>query len=350
MKRLMMVLLMILGLVALAFTCASGERASDPDVPVSGNDESPRCFMRPSSRDGVDEFLSIFGETRGDGLLRGADFSPETCFNVTPERVASETDIRIFQFSKTAASFALVDGEVYEICRWFGGSGFFDAFPWDYDGDGQTDLLIASSWGSGLHRAELSVFNRATKEMTVLYDTTEDGLCYRGTYELCFSNTVITNPYHGNGIIAVGVDCVESVITGNDDEPCYFVNRGSYGAIQLWMDMPVFRSTSQIVGQWQLCARTDCTKTMDVLADGPDHCSVFYEFRDDGTYHYHCDTWLGSERSEDRTGTYAVCGNWLMLDNAETIWTDVSDDGLALYYTRYETLIDTFVPVTHHYE
>ena len=38
------------------------------------------------------------------------------------------------------------------------------------------------------------------------------------------------------------------------------------------------------------------------------------------------------------------------LDNAETIWTDVSDDGLALYYTRYETLIDTLVPVIHHYE
>lgn len=74
--------------------------------------------------------------------------------------------------------------------------------------------------------------------------------------------------------------------------------------------------------------------------------SVYYEFHDDGTYHYHCDAWFGRERSDDRTGTYVVCGNWLVLDNAETIWTVVSDDGLALDYTQYETLIDTFVPVT----
>ena len=341
MKRLMLVWVTILCLAVPAFACAAGESPSDPDMPVSGNGESRRYFMRPSSRDGVDAFLSIIGKIREDGLLHGADFSPETCYNVTPERVTAETDIRIFRYSETAASYALVDGEVYEICRWFGGSGFVDAYPLDYDGDGQTDLLIASSWGSGLHRAELSVFNRATKEITVLYDTTEDGL-----YDLCFSDTVITDPYEGNGIIAVGVDCVECVITGNDDEPCYFENRGSYGAIQLWMDVPVFRSTSRIVGQWQLRTRTDCTEVIDVLADGPDHCSVFYEFRNDGTYHYHCDAWFGRERSDDRTGTYVVCGNWLVLDNAETIWTVVSDDGLALDYTQYETLIDTFVPVT----
>ena len=346
MKRRMMVCAMILCMIVSAFTCAAGENPTDSDISVSGNGEGQRYFVRPSSREGVDEFLSMIGGIRGDGLLNGADFSPETCYNVTPERVAAESDIRIFQFSKTAASFALVDGEVYEICRWFGGWGFFDAYPWDYDGDGQTDLLIASSWGSGLHRAELSVFNRATKEITVIHDTTEDGLCYRGEYDLCFSDTVITNPYEGNGIIAVGVDCVRFVITENDAFPYYFENCGPYGAIQLWMDAPVFRSTPRVVGKWQLYTRTDCVETTDVLADGPDHCNVLYEFRDDGTYYYHCDTWFGRERNDDRTGTYVVCGNWLVLDDNETIWINPSDDGLALDYTQYETLIDTLVPVT----
>ena len=346
MKRGMMVCVMILCIIFSAFTCAAGEDISDPNSPASVNREDRRYFMRPSSRDGVDVFLSIIGEIRGDGLLHGADFSPETCYNVTPERVAAESDIRIFQFSKTAASFALVDGEVYEICRWFGGWGFFDAYPWDYDGDGQTDLLIASSWGSGLHRAELSVFNRATKEITVIHDTTEDGLCYRGEYDLCFSDTVITNPYEGNGIIAVGVDCVRFAVTGNDDEPYCFENCGSYGAIQLFMDAPVFRSTPRVVGKWQLYTRTDCVETTDVLADGPDQCNVLYEFRDDGTYHYHCDAWFGRERSEDRTGTYVVCGSWLVLDDAETFWINASDEGLTLDYTQYETLSDTLVPIT----
>lgn len=40
-----------------------------------------------------------------------------------------------------------------------------------YDGDGNLDLLIASSWGSGLHRSEISVFNTKTKESIVIYDT-----------------------------------------------------------------------------------------------------------------------------------------------------------------------------------
>ena len=346
MKRLMLVWVMALCMIVSIFSCAEGENQSDSGIPTSENVESQRCFVRPSSREGVDGFIAVIGNIRVDGLLSGADFNSESCYNVTPERVAAETDIRIYQFSRTAASFALVDGEVYEICRWFGGWGFFDAYPWDYDGDGQTDLLITSSWGSGLHRAELSVFNRATKEITVLYDTTEDGLCYRGIYDLCFNDTVITDPYEGNGIIAVGIDYVQLVVTENDDYPYHFEKCGSYGAIQLEMDKPVFRSMSHITGKWQLYTRTDCTETINVLAEGPDHCSVLYEFRNNGTYHYQCEAWFGRERSDDRTGTYVVCGNWLVLDDAETIWISTSVVGLTLHYSRFETLIDTLIPAT----
>ena len=32
-------------------------------------------------------------------------------------------------------------------------------------------MLIASSWGSGLHRSIISVFNTTTKESIVVYDT-----------------------------------------------------------------------------------------------------------------------------------------------------------------------------------
>ena len=49
---------------------------------------------------------------------------------------------------------------------------------------------------------------------------------------------------------------------------------------------------------------------------------------------------------ESAGSTYVVCGNWLVLNDAETIWINASPDGLALYYTRYGTLIDTLVPVT----
>ena len=83
--------------------------------------------------------------------------------------------IKIFKFSNSYVSLALIDGEVYEICTSFGGYGFFNAVPWDYDEDGTMDLLIASSWGSGMHRSEISVFNVKTKQSTIICTSIESG-------------------------------------------------------------------------------------------------------------------------------------------------------------------------------
>ena len=126
------------------------------------------------NKDSVDEFMSILGEVEGDGLLSGFVLDEKNCYNVTPLSVANETDIKIFKFSDSCASFALIDGGVYEICTSFGGFGFVNAVPWDYDEDGNLDLLIASSWGSGMYRSEISVFNTKTKESTILFESTSD--------------------------------------------------------------------------------------------------------------------------------------------------------------------------------
>ena len=115
--------------------------------------------------------MSIIGEVGLDGLSAGMKLDEEHCYNVTPLSVATETDIKIFKFSDSCMTLALIDNEVYEICTSFGGYGFVNAVPWDYDEDGNLDLLIASSWGSGLHRSEISVFNTKTKESIVVYDT-----------------------------------------------------------------------------------------------------------------------------------------------------------------------------------
>ena len=37
------------------------------------------------------------------------------------------------------------------------------------------DLLIASSWGSGMHRSEISVFNVKTKQSTIICTSIESG-------------------------------------------------------------------------------------------------------------------------------------------------------------------------------
>lgn len=124
-----------------------------------------------ASKDSVEEFLSVLGHVEPGGLLSGCKFDEETCYNVTPPEVAAETNMKIFKFSDSCASFVMINNEVYPLCDFFGGLGFVNAIPCDFDNDGNKDLFVASSWGSGLHRSEISVFNSVTKESTILYDT-----------------------------------------------------------------------------------------------------------------------------------------------------------------------------------
>lgn len=139
-----------------------------PDKSTSTDHMTAAC-----NKDAVDEFMDVIGEVELGGLYGGMKLDEEHCYNVTPLSVATQTDIKIFKFSDSCVSLALIDGEVYSICESFGGFGFVNAVPWDYDGDVNLDLLIASSWGSGLHRSIISVFNTNTKESIIVYDTSK---------------------------------------------------------------------------------------------------------------------------------------------------------------------------------
>lgn len=164
MKRLFCLLLT--GMVLISST-ACQTNADDSDK----NENNVDYMTTSCTKDSVDEFMSIIGKVELDGLSIGMKLDEEHCYNVTPLSVATQTDIKIFKFSDSCVSLALIDGEVYSICESFGGFGFVNAVPWDYDGDGNLDLLIASSWGSGLHRSIISIFNTTTKESIVVYDT-----------------------------------------------------------------------------------------------------------------------------------------------------------------------------------
>lgn len=124
------------------------------------------------SKDHVSEFMELLGgEIELDELLSGFILDEEHCYNVTPPQVAAETNMKIFKFSDSCISLVLLDNKIYTLCESFGGYGFVNAIPCDFDNDGNKDLLVASSWGSGLHRSIISVFNSVTKESTILYDT-----------------------------------------------------------------------------------------------------------------------------------------------------------------------------------
>ena len=164
MKRLFCLLLTGMLLISL-MACRTNTDNSDK------NENNVDYMTTLCTKDSVDEFMSIIGEVELGGLSSGMKLDEEHCYNVTPISVAEQTDIKIFKFSDSCVSLALIDGKVYSICESLGGYGFVNAVPWDYDEDGNLDLLVASSWGSGLHRSIISVFNTTTKESLVVYDT-----------------------------------------------------------------------------------------------------------------------------------------------------------------------------------
>lgn len=168
MKRLLGFLLTVSCMIGLT-ACSSNNNTTNGE---SFKNEIPSIYMKNScSKDSVDDLMKIIGDTELNGLLSGMKLDEEHCYNVTPESVSAQTDFQIFKFSDSCISLVLIDKEVYPICESFGGYGFVNALPWDYDEDGNLDLLVASSWGSGMHRSIISVFNTTTKESLVVYDT-----------------------------------------------------------------------------------------------------------------------------------------------------------------------------------
>ena len=154
-------LLICLTLLFSLFSCRGGD--------LSGDGQTENHL--PCSKDDVKEFISIAEAMQGEGLISVFSITKDNIYNVTPDQVASETNYRIFKASDSCASFIMIDGQIYSICESFGGFGFVNAVPCDFDKDGCTDLLVASSFGSGIHRSVISHFNGKTKESTIIFDT-----------------------------------------------------------------------------------------------------------------------------------------------------------------------------------
>lgn len=128
------------------------------------------------TKDSVDEFLAIAEGLDSEGLLSGYSITRDNIYNVTPVVVAQMTDYKIFKTSDSCASFIMIENEIYPICQYFGGYGFVNALPCDFDSDGCTDLLVASSFGSGIHCSVISIFNGATKQSNEIYTTNDHQL------------------------------------------------------------------------------------------------------------------------------------------------------------------------------
>lgn len=211
--------------------CTSNENLDKVEVP-------PEYMSTPCSKDFVDDFMSVIDEVELGGLYSGMKLDKEHCYNVTPICVAEQTDFKIFKFSDSCVSFVLIDGAAYLICESFGGYGFFNAMPWDYDGDSNLDLLVASSWGSGLHRSVISVFNTITKESVIIYDTstTDDH-----SVDLFVAESTPSSSYSEDLPVSYQIYTAKIEVKNDNFSDLSYVATGVAGSVAVENGMPVFK-------------------------------------------------------------------------------------------------------------
>ena len=84
--------------------------------------------------------------------------------DITPENVKKEIGCQIFKVNYTCESYVIHKGELFRIGFGFGGYGVVTLTTCDFEEDGQKDLIYTFSWGSGLHRSHIGIFDFSGKK------------------------------------------------------------------------------------------------------------------------------------------------------------------------------------------
>ncbi len=147
-----------------------------------------------------------------DGNL-SSEITRENLYHITPAGLYEATGVRVFKEAVYSHSFLLYDGKLYDIPS-LGGNGFHNAMVCDYDRNGQDDVLFTCSWGSGMHRSEVWVFNTRTREFLKIFDTsTYDFAAHGFTGDLTQANLCVTrtpeNPATEDPVFTIAAARVE---------------------------------------------------------------------------------------------------------------------------------------------
>ena len=149
---------------------------------------------------------------------------------VTPPEVLAETGCHIFKDPDSCESY-LADGQrLCELGSGFGGYGLTSAVPWDYDGNGTVDLLYTYSWGSGMHRSILALYDRTKRERQELYTY------YPWDWEAYGSDLVVKHETDSAGNNSYPVFTVDVSLwaygRGYDFTDLYFTEKAEAGVVQ----------------------------------------------------------------------------------------------------------------------
>lgn len=157
-----------LSLVLLSLTCLVSS-CSSSNINSSQYIEKDEKVSFSYSKEGVDSFYSQL-ETREDehiGLL-----NKDSCYNITTDNLKS-LDVNIFKFEDECDTYMLYKDDIYYMGASFGGYGFINAVTCDFDNNGVADILFTHSFGSGIHRSVVSLFNMTTLKVTNLFSSIE---------------------------------------------------------------------------------------------------------------------------------------------------------------------------------
>ncbi|KUO53013.1 MAG: hypothetical protein APF76_12605 [Desulfitibacter sp. BRH_c19] len=102
------------------------------------------------------------------GMSKEDQLKYYTISDITPENVKKEIGCQIFKVNYTCESYVIYKGEFFPIGFGFGGYGVVTLTTCDFDEDGQKDLIYTFSWGSGLHRSHIGIFDFSEKKETWL--------------------------------------------------------------------------------------------------------------------------------------------------------------------------------------
>ena len=91
-----------------------------------------------------------------------------TISDITPENIKDEIGCQIFKDNSTYETYVIYKGELFRIGFGFGGMGVVMVTTCDFKEDGQKDLIYTFSFGSGLHRSHIGVFDLSEKQETWL--------------------------------------------------------------------------------------------------------------------------------------------------------------------------------------
>ena len=87
-----------------------------------------------------------------------------TIDDITPKNIKEEIGCQIFKVNYTCETYIVNKSKVYAIGLGFGGYGVVNIETCDLDYDGHKDLIYTFSWGSGLHRSHIGIFNFAKEK------------------------------------------------------------------------------------------------------------------------------------------------------------------------------------------